>query len=353
VANLHIARAAERARAIADEVLFPAAQDTDTAPLVPRSHLDLLGSEGLHGLFGPPGIGLGADAATARPIQEAVAGGCGATAFVWAQHHGAVRRIAQGDGPARDRWLGRCCGGDLLAGIAFAYLRRPGPAAVRATRDGGGWRLDGRAPWVTGWGLIDVLVVAARTDDDRVVTVVLDRLDHVALEPGAPQRLLAMSATGTVGLGFDGVRVGADDVAEVLPFAWWFERDQKGGAHPPAAPLGISDRALRLLAERPDAGETASVLAAELDARRTDADRLAAALREGVTGAVARGFAERDRGTALARRATDALIAASGGAAMDLAHPAQRLSREATFYLIQAQTRELRLLALRRALDPR
>ncbi len=350
--DLHLARATERARSIADEVLFPAAQDTDRAPLVPRSHLDLLGAEGLHGLYGPPGVGLGADATSARPIQEAVAGGCGATSFVWAQHHGAVRRIAQGDGPARERWLGACCAGDLLAGIAFAYLRRPGPAAVRATREAEGWRLDGRAPWVTGWGLIDVLVVAARTDDDRVVTVVLDRLDDAGLQPGEPQQLLAMSATGTVALGFDGVRVGTDDVAEVLPYAWWFERDQKGGAHPPAAPLGITDRALRLLAERPDAEETASVLAAELDARRTEADRLGAALREGTAGAVAQGFAERDRGTALARRVTDALIAASGGASMDLAHPAQRLSREASFYLIQAQTPDLRALALRRALAP-
>jgi alkylation response protein AidB-like acyl-CoA dehydrogenase len=353
VTDLRLSRAAERARSIADDVLFPAAQDTDRAPLVPRSHLDLLGAEGLHGLYGPPGVGLGADAGTARPIQEAIAGGCGATAFVWAQHHGAVRRIAQGDGAAKDRWLEVCCAGDTLAGIAFAYLRRPGPAAVRAVREGDGWRLEGRAPWVTGWGLIDVLVVAARTEDDRVVTVVADRLDDPALEAGAPQQLLAMSATGTVSLGFDGLRIEPDDVAEVLPFAWWSERDQRGGAHPPAAPLGISDRALRLLAERPEAGETASALAAELDARRAEADRLASALREGAPAAIAEGFAERDRGTALARRTTDALVAASGGRAMDLGHPAQRLSREATFYLIQAQTPDLRRLALRRSLGSR
>jgi hypothetical protein len=55
----------------------------------------------------------------------------------------------------------------------------------------------------------------------------------------------------------------------------------------------------------------------------------------------------------LARRATDALIAASGGGSMDLGHPAQRLSREASFYLIQAQTAELRALALRRSLRAR
>ena len=40
-------------------------------------------------------------------------------------------------------------------------------------------------------------------------------------------------------------------------------------------------------------------------------------------------------------------MAASGGGAMALSHPAQRLSREATFYLIQAQTGSLREATLR------
>ena len=61
---------------------------------------------------------------------------------------------------------------------------------------------------------------------------------------------------------------------------------------------------------------------------------------------LAEGAAERDRGLDLARRATDALVAASGGGAMSLAHPAQRLSREATFFLIQAQTGDLRHASL-------
>jgi hypothetical protein len=49
----------------------------------------------------------------------------------------------------------------------------------------------------------------------------------------------------------------------------------------------------------------------------------------------------------LARRATTALIAATGGRAMDLGHPAQRLAREADFYVIQAQTADGRAATLR------
>jgi len=355
-----LAQALERARRVADDVLFPAAQATDAAPLVPRANLEALRDAGLHGLQGPPDVpgGLGADHIAARPILEAITGGCGATAFVYAQHHGAVRRVASGDGPARAIWLPRLCDGSTLAGIGFAYLRRPGPPAVRATPDGDGWRLDGQAPWITGWGLAEVFALMARVDDGRVVTVAVDRpYERDDLTPGPPQRLAAMGATGTVALGLRGLRVTPDDLVGVQTDEAWRRRDLAGSAMPSAAPLGIADRAIRLLEER--APDPAATLRVQLDERRRSADErsaeIAAALAEAGDGdrlarAIAEGSAERDRGLDLARRATDALIAASGGGAMSLDHPAQRLSREATFYLIQAQTGDLRAATLARTI---
>ncbi len=320
---------------------------------------------GLSGLQGPVAVpgGLGADHIAARPVFEAVAGGCGATAFVWAQHHGAVRRLSGADGPARDVWLPKLCDGSALAGIGFAYLRRLGRPSVRATPAGGGWRLDGEAPWITGWGLIDALVLMARTDDGSVVTVLVGRpSERDRLVAGPPQRLAVMGATGTVALRIDGLEVPADDVVGVQTDAAWRRRDRLGSALPPPAPLGIAERAIRLLGastSSPDVSETAHALAAEHVRRQVSADQvaievqatIAAGASEGVERAVAAGAAERDRGLALARRATDALVAASGGGAMSLDHPAQRLSREATFYMIQAQTGELRAASLARAID--
>jgi hypothetical protein len=49
----------------------------------------------------------------------------------------------------------------------------------------------------------------------------------------------------------------------------------------------------------------------------------------------------------LALRSTTALLAAVGGRGMDLGHPAQRLAREAAFFVIQAQTADGRAAALR------
>jgi alkylation response protein AidB-like acyl-CoA dehydrogenase len=361
--NLDLAAAADRARAVADGTLFPAAQTTDTADLVPRSNLDALRDAGLNGTQGPTDVqgGLGADHSEARAIFEAVTGGCGATAFVWAQHHGAVRRCVGGDGPARQTWLPRLCDGTASAGIGFAYLRRPGPAVVRATPAGDGWRLDGEAPWITGWGLADVFVTMARADDHRVVTVLVDRpYERSELVAGPPLRLAAMGSTGTVALRFQGLVMDADSVIGVQTPAAWSLRDRVGSALPSAAPLGIADRAIRLLGERdhptPELLEATGSLRESLEERRRAADEVARAVAaassgddaEALESAIDMGTLERERGLDLARRATDALVAASGGGAMSLAHPAQRLSREATFYLIQAQTGSLRAATLDR-----
>jgi alkylation response protein AidB-like acyl-CoA dehydrogenase len=46
----------EAARRLATELLAPAAEATDRAPVVPRSHLDALAAAGLFGLYRPPAV---------------------------------------------------------------------------------------------------------------------------------------------------------------------------------------------------------------------------------------------------------------------------------------------------------
>src|SRR3954454_18253143 len=84
------------ARRIADDVLFPAALDVDTSERIPPSHLDLLAAGGWYGLVGPPELSPlppHGYAESAHAI-ELLAGGCLSTAFVWLQHHSAVRAVA-------------------------------------------------------------------------------------------------------------------------------------------------------------------------------------------------------------------------------------------------------------------
>ena len=128
------------ARRLADEVLFPAASRVESSGVVPRAQLDLIAQSGLYGLFrAPPGP-------PAYRVVETLASGCLATAFVWLQHHTAVRTVAASQQlgvPAT--WLDRLVRGEVRAGVALGGLR-PGPPSLRVRPVPGGYELTGAAP---------------------------------------------------------------------------------------------------------------------------------------------------------------------------------------------------------------
>jgi alkylation response protein AidB-like acyl-CoA dehydrogenase len=159
-----------RTRAIADEVLFPRALGTDTAETVPSDLLDALADAGLYGMAGPVEAGgLALDDTDVQAVVEALASGCLSTTFVWIQHHNPVRAIARSSSAElRERWLAPLCAGEVRAGIARAGEIR-GPPRLRATATADGYVLNGEASWVTGWGLLDVLMVSGRREDDAIV----------------------------------------------------------------------------------------------------------------------------------------------------------------------------------------
>jgi len=116
-----------RARRIADDVLFPLAQTVDRSS-IPTSHFDALRAAGLFSLAGTP-------PSEARRVMATIAGGCGATFFVWVQHHGVVRTVAASSNAiVRDALLPSLLDGSTIGGTAFAHVRRLGSTAVRATR---------------------------------------------------------------------------------------------------------------------------------------------------------------------------------------------------------------------------
>ena len=325
-----------RARRLADGVLAPAAQATDQATRVPRAHVDALAGAGLWGLLCPPA----APPPEVRLVQEILAGACGVTFFVWAQHHKPVRLLAAGDNDElRTRHLDDLCAGRVLGGVAFSHLRRPGPPAMVATAVPGGYRVGGEAPWVTSWGLAGLFAVAARLDEE-VLWFLLDvRRGDRAVRPSAPLALAAMNASATVRLALDGVFVPHGDVLSVAPFDEWSRQDRMVTAQPNPAAFGIAATCVRLLSG-PDPA-TARSFGDELaecrahayglaDQGRTDADHLAAMVDA------------RAWGIAMALRAAGALVAAVGGRAMTLDHPGQRLLREAAFFSIQAHNPAMR-----------
>jgi alkylation response protein AidB-like acyl-CoA dehydrogenase len=321
------------AGALADELLFRRALEVDAAELVPREHLDALADVGLYGLSGPTDAGgLGVQGPAAARVVEILAGGCLTTTFVWLQHQGVVRRIGEAAPGVRDRWLAPMCRGEVRSGVAIAGIR-PGADPLRVRQAKGRWLLDGAVPWVTGWGCIDVVHVAARDDDGDVVWLLVDAAPGPSLQ-AERQRLVALDASGTVTVRFTGHEVAGERLTSRTTYDEWQAADLASLRGNGSLALGVAGRCAGLL-EPFD-------LATEVDAVR---DRLAEAADEDVP-------AVRAAASELAWRAAGLLLVATGGRAVLRDQHAQRLGREAMFLLVfgsraPIRTELLRLLARR------
>jgi alkylation response protein AidB-like acyl-CoA dehydrogenase len=308
------------ARRLADDVLFPDAMRVDSLDVLPGAHLGALAELGLFGAPAPREAGgLGLDLRELSAVVEEVAGGCLATAFVWIQHFRLLMTLAADGAPAalRDRWLAPACRGILRGGIALTGLM-PGPPLLSARPAGGAWRVDGAAPWVTGWGLVGVVVVVARGPGDTVVTLLMDAVDQPGLTVSR-QRLSAVDASVTVRLGFDNVLIPEERVAGQSPFDPEASTQPEGLRVNGSLALGVASRCCRLLGPGP--------LDVELAACR---ERLDKAL-DGDAAAMATARADASE---LAIRATAALAVRDGSRSIMVDQHAQRLAREAVFLLV-------------------
>jgi alkylation response protein AidB-like acyl-CoA dehydrogenase len=306
----------DSARKITDDLLFPSAMAVDAADRVPAGHLDALADAGLYGLTGPVAAGgLGGGLADLCGVTEMLASGCLATTFVWMQHHRAVRAVAAGLPAIRDRWLAGLCRGQVRAGIALGGAL-PGPPLLRArAARPGGYLLDGRSPWVTGWGLVDVLYTAARDDHGDLVTMLVPAANDPALA-ARPVTPVATSASCTVDLAFRDLFVPADQVLEVVTVPDWQSADARGLRPNGSLALGVAARCCAL------AGPSA--LDDELARRRL------------VLGAAAPPDLPAARASAaeLALRAAAMLVTTAGSTSILAGEHPQRLAREALFLLV-------------------
>jgi alkylation response protein AidB-like acyl-CoA dehydrogenase len=229
------------ARRLADDLLFPAALEVDGADLVPRSHLDALAAGGLYGQWGPTDAGgLDLDAATGNRVAEVLAGGCLTTAFVAMQHQGVVRQIARTSGAVRDDWLAPLCRGDRRSGVAISGIR-PGADPLRARPSPYGWTLHGSVPWVTGWGRVDVVHVAALDDEGDVVWLLVDAERAPSLHVER-QHLVACEASGTVTVSFQGHEVAGERCTLRTSYADWQRADVEGLRPNGSLALGVAGR---------------------------------------------------------------------------------------------------------------
>ena len=305
-----------RAREIAEALLFPRANETDALDLVPRENLDALAAAGLYGVSGPPDAGgLDVDLETYVELVEILAGACLATTFIWFQHPGVVRAVARADASLRERLLARLCRGGVRAGIALGGLIAHAPG-ITARREGDGWIFDGSAPFVTGWGRIDLLHIAGVDANVNIVYALVEAAARDGMQVGPLLDLVAVRSSATAAIRLSGLRLADASVTRIQPLAERERQDHVTLRGHAALAIGVAARCVRLLGETP--------LVGQLDAIRR---RLATASPEEMPAAKA-------AAAALAHRAAGALVVKTGSRALLRTEHADRLAREALFLLV-------------------
>jgi alkylation response protein AidB-like acyl-CoA dehydrogenase len=179
------------------------AGDVDAAASIPPEHFAAMADCGLYGIFAPPNDGgLGLDLAQMCDVVEQLTAACLASTFVWIQHFRLLASVLDPNSPneLRDQ-LPSVIAGENKGGVALTG-QLPGPPKLIASPTPSGWSLSGDAPWVSGWGMVNTLFVAARGPDKTVVTCFLDAHDQAGLV-STPHHLSAINATATVRLDFD------------------------------------------------------------------------------------------------------------------------------------------------------
>lgn len=325
----------DAARTIADSVLFPAALDVDRTGTIPDSHWQALADAGLYGIAAPAALGgPGLQLPDLIAILENVAGGCLATAFTWVQHHGALASLSASTNTAlRDELVPGLIAGRIRAGVAFAGAV-PIPPRMNAQRIPDGWRLSGHAPFVSGWGIIDVLQVSAvDADTGDIIAGIVPAGGTPGITDVTAQPLFVADATRTVSLDVDGLVIADERIVSRVTRAEFMANQNFGSRLNGTLPIGVTLRC-----------------AQQLDAAgRTDAAAAITADADAVRGRLDSGLAEstmllqaRAEGAALAVRAASAVVANAGGAALLRSSPAQLLARNATFTLVAASRPELK-----------
>jgi alkylation response protein AidB-like acyl-CoA dehydrogenase len=315
-------------RSITEE-LWATSSDVEAGPAVLASHLDALAAAGFYGIFAPPaegGLGLGyADACAA---VEELASGCVASTFLWAQHLRLLNAMLSPEAPAiwrqrlrSDVIAGRCKGGVVLTGLML------GPARLSAEKVSGGWRVDGQAPWVSGWGVVDKLYVVARGPGQSTVSLLLEAQEQPGLMASG-LRLSALDATSTVRLSFAGLFVEDERLLAQAPYD--ASQASQGLRLNGSFALGLAKRCCLLLGPTP--------LDAELSERREQLD----------AASVSEMPAARAAACELATRAAHALAVTRGSRSALAGDVAERLGREAAVLLVFGSRPAIRSELLRR-----
>lgn len=307
-----------------------AAVETDRSGRLPLQHLRDLGRIGVYRLTVPTERGgLAASPELVWSVNESLAAACGSTHFVQAQHQGGLGFLLRGNPELlQEAYLD----GQRLCGVAFAHLRRPqSPVTVETTADG--WIFRGEAPWFSGWGLMDDVVLAGRDEHGQDVYALVP-LAQPSVEGRESPPLSAIQASATVSLRLHDLVVPRSALVLTQTLEEMARRDFRSQLGYTALPLGLVHEAASLLHNER--------VRRRLQERAWELRRRALDWVEDPEEALE----IRASANLLALQAAQAAVVSCGGQANQLQHPANRLLRESSFYFLTQLNAPLREVAL-------
>lgn len=339
----------------------PNAQVIDRDPSALRLALEGLCQRDMMALRRPLAYGgpeLGED--EFRTFQQEVARTSGALAFLQTQHQSAASMISKSENEAlKNEYLPKMASGERLVGIGFSQLRRPGPPVMRAESCDGGYLLNGHVPWITGWSYYPEFLIGATLPDGRAVFAVVPLVAQEGIRISEPMELAAMYTAMTVTADFENWFVPETAVAFIKPDGWIQANDMINIALQGHFALGCAQAGIDILKAAADKRGFAFLrdsyerLSEELEQCKEETNRAQEALESGDSEVDVTQWRLNVRAWAidLSVRCAHAGVTASSGAANSLAHPAQRVYREALVYTVSAQTTPVMEATLKRIVE--
>jgi alkylation response protein AidB-like acyl-CoA dehydrogenase len=195
-------------RSVARDRIAPLAAHVDETEVYPAEQLELLGKQGLMGLYIPEAYGGSAMGALAFCIAvEEIAWACASTAVIYlVQYAGGWPIVAAGNEEQKRRYLPRLASGAITAAFSVSEPGAGSDAASMSTlaaRKGDRYVLNGQKLWVSNGSQAKVITLFATVDRGRGrrgVTAFLVEPTFSGFSVGKLERKMGIRGSPTVAL---------------------------------------------------------------------------------------------------------------------------------------------------------
>jgi alkylation response protein AidB-like acyl-CoA dehydrogenase len=195
-------------RSVARDRIAPLAARVDETEVYPAEQLELLGKQGLMGLYIPEAYGGSAMGALAFCIAvEEIAWACASTAVIYlVQYAGGWPIVAAGNEEQKRRYLPRLASGAITAAFSVSEPGAGSDAASMSTlavRKGDRYVLNGQKLWVSNGSQAKVITLFATVDRGRGrrgVTAFLVEPTFSGFSVGKLERKMGIRGSPTVAL---------------------------------------------------------------------------------------------------------------------------------------------------------